>query len=376
MTELIQKKTLNSENLFKRIGHPVNQKIENVYRMKNEEVPLIIYGIGGYAKSVLKFLNKHSIKVDAACVDRDYLDDLITSWNGINVYDIREISPRFNSFNVIIGFADFKSAERKIRSIAGCKKTFFLDSITFFDFFDFTYFEKNLDSFCTTYDMLEDDLSRETFVAFINAKISGMPNDLYDLVVPDQYFPNNLITLNSNELFVDAGAYKGDTIIKFIDKVNNRYKSIFAFEPDEGSYKDLADLVQKRNFQNTFIYNKGVWKEKGNIKFNIDQENGVRSAFSENGSDNVDVESIDNTLQDKNATFIKMDIEGSELAALQGAELTIKKSKPKLAICVYHKPEDLITIPQYLKKILPGYKLFLRQHLFISQELVLYALYN
>ena len=179
--------------------------------------------------------------------------------------------------------------------------------------------------------------------------------------------------LGNNEIFVDAGAYNGDTIMKFMEKVKGHYHSIFAFEPDESSIKDLAVSIEKRKIRDTFIYNKGAWREKGSIKFNTDQENGARSSFSENGSANVDVESIDNILIGQDATFIKMDIEGSELAALQGAERTIKKSKPKLAICVYHKPEDLITIPQYLKKIVPEYKFFLRHHLFISQELVFYA---
>lgn len=69
-----------------------------------------------------------------------------------------------------------------------------------------------------------------------------------------------------------------------------------------------------------------------------------------------------------------MDIEGSELAALRGAEKTIKKSKPKLAICVYHKPEDLITIPQFISSLVPEYKFFLRHHQYISWDTVLYAI--
>lgn len=68
-----------------------------------------------------------------------------------------------------------------------------------------------------------------------------------------------------------------------------------------------------------------------------------------------------------------MDIEGSELRALMGSEETIKKYKPKLAICIYHKREDLITIPQYIKIIVPEYKLYLRAHFPYVSETVLYA---
>lgn len=71
-----------------------------------------------------------------------------------------------------------------------------------------------------------------------------------------------------------------------------------------------------------------------------------------------------------------MDIEGSELKALFGAEEIIKLQKPKLAICVYHKPEHLWEIPLYIKKILPEYKLFFRHHTSLEYETVCYATIN
>ena len=76
------------------------------------------------------------------------------------------------------------------------------------------------------------------------------------------------------------------------------------------------------------------------------------------------------------ATFIKMDIEGSELEALKGAKNQIMNYSPRLAICVYHKREDLITIPQYIKKLVPEYKLYLRAHFPYASELVIYGIYE
>ena len=68
-----------------------------------------------------------------------------------------------------------------------------------------------------------------------------------------------------------------------------------------------------------------------------------------------------------------MDIEGAEMEALKGAESIIKSQKPKLAICVYHKEQDMTEIPIFIKKLVPEYKLFMRHYSNDAGETVLYA---
>ena len=368
----------SKQKVFEKIIPAANSKVAVLQNIQHSTFPLVIYGIGGYAKSVFNFLEQYQvskIKINAACVDREYFNPLNDNWNGIPVYPIDELSLNLNSFNVVIGFSDFKLAEKKLETINECKKTFFFDSTLSLDFFDYEYVKKYWKSFYDTYLLLEDELSKDTFIAYINAKISGRSDDLYNLFDSDQYFPEDIIKLNNNnEVFIDAGAYNGDTVLKFIDKAGGHYKAIYAFEPDAISYKKLSDVIKNNRLENVFIFKKGVWKENTVLKFYADPYKGERSLFSENGNIAIEVEEIDNILQENFATFIKMDIEGSELAALQGAEQTIKHLKPKLAICMYHKPEDLITIPHFLKNLVPEYKFFLRNHLHIAQELVLYAI--
>jgi hypothetical protein len=71
--------------------------------------------------------------------------------------------------------------------------------------------------------------------------------------------------------------------------------------------------------------------------------------------------------------FIKMDIEGAEANALVGAQKTIAKFRPKLAICVYHKKDDFYSIPTLINQICPDYSFHLDHYTIHREETVLYA---
>lgn len=86
-----------------------------------------------------------------------------------------------------------------------------------------------------------------------------------------------------------------------------------------------------------------------------------------------EVRKLDDVLKGERVTFIKMDIEGSELAALKGAANTIRSQKPKLAICIYHSPQDMLNIPIYIKSLVPEYKIYIRHYTDMMLETVCYA---
>ena len=151
------------------------------------------------------------------------------------------------------------------------------------------------------------------------------------------------------------------------------YKKIYAWEPDPANRVAVERTV--KNLNDVVLVPCGLWSEKTVLSF----RNGGDSAstFMNNDDDadviTVDVDSIDNVCSGDKVTFIKMDIEGSELEALKGAENVIRRDKPRLAICIYHKPEDLYEIPLWIKETVPEYKLYVRQHARWWTETVLYA---
>ena len=126
-----------------------------------------------------------------------------------------------------------------------------------------------------------------------------------------------------------------------------------------------------RGFKNIKVIPFGMWKEKGSLGF--DQHGGSVSKIDEELLDKVEVESIDHICFEEKVTFIKMDIEGSEKEALEGAVNVIKRDRPRLAICIYHSPEDLYEIPFWIKSIVPEYKLYVRHHSDGAAETVVYA---
>lgn len=355
------------------INNVSNDKLLVLEKLNQSKLPLVIYGTSGYARTLKVFLEQYNLKIDAACVDLQYYDESNSDWFGIPIYTIEDLPKKFASFNVLIGFSKFKVAEKKLDSLLGCNGIFFLDCTLSLNFFNYDFIVKNLDNFFLAYNLLEDEISKKTFTAFINAKISGKSDALYDLYASDQYFPKDIIVLDNNEVFVDCGAYNGDTVQKFISETQGNYNKIYAFEPDKNAFEKLCLFVDKNNICEIVLLNKGVWSKKTELMFNPDPNRGERSLITDNGAVILQTESIDNVLCSNRASFIKMDVEGSELQAIYGVEHTIKNYHPKLAISMYHKPEDLITIPAYLKKIMPQYKFFLRNHLHIAQELVLYA---
>lgn len=173
-------------------------------------------------------------------------------------------------------------------------------------------------------------------------------------------------------VFIDGGSLDlGDTL-QFI-KLNPQFEKVYAFEPNPLNYeKCQARWVDILHGDSRIeIVNKGLWNREMQLNFRL---NGGASRIVSGGTNTIDVTSIDKFIKGEiQISFIKMDIEGSELEALEGAKETIVKDKPDLAICIYHKNEDIIDIPNYILKLNPEYKFYIRHYSCYNTETVLYA---
>ncbi len=188
----------------------------------------------------------------------------------------------------------------------------------------------------------------------------------------DQYFDLDIIKPTENEVFVDGGALDGMDSQRFLEWCDYNYSGIFAFEPDHENCIRTNEKLNKNH--DIVIYEKGLWDCSTVLRFN--SGNNEISSISETGDIEINTMSIDEIQKSKSIpiTYIKMDIEGSEAKALDGARETIKRDRPRLAICVYHKPEDIIELPLKILDMNPNYRLYLRHYSYVDTETVLYAI--
>ncbi len=347
-----------------------NRTQSDIRKLSKSRLPLVMYGAGSYATDVSKFLASRNIFIDAYCVDEFYLKNKEMFINNTVITTIGDAYKKYPKFNIVIGFADYVKAEKNLKKYKNNSKIYFFDAPDRPNFFDYNFVKRHINEFQTTFNLLSDEESKKVFLAFINTKISGDPHNIYSLARFDQYFPD-VIKFDNNESLIDCGAYDGDTIQEFVKQLNRKYDKIFAFEPDSDSYKRLLENIKKDHIKDVETYNKGCWSKRTVLKFS--GFGGVTSTVSPQGNTSIKVDRIDNIVKKEAVSYIKMDIEGAELEALRGAKNVIINNRPKLAICVYHRPDDLITIPQYINSLVGDYDYYLRQHQYVSWDMVMYA---
>ncbi len=187
-----------------------------------------------------------------------------------------------------------------------------------------------------------------------------------------QYFDLPELYHTVNEVFIDGGAYDGFSTQMFIKWSSGEYRKIIAFEPEKQNRNLLQNNIASLGRDDRIsIQPYGLWGRNETVSFLPDSGG---SQIINTGTQTVDVIALDDQPYAKDISFIKMDIEGVELNALQGAEKIIRDNRPKLAICVYHKPEDIYKIPALLLSFQPDYKLYLRHYSLQGNETVLYAI--
>ncbi len=233
------------------------------------------------------------------------------------------------------------------------------------------YIRQHIDDFRMTYNMLEDEKSRDVFVALLNYKITHNLQYITNKADVLPYFDSDLVRLGDDCIFLDCGAFIGDTLGDFISYTKGRYGKVICFEPNPENVIELKKNIANRNIKNVDVFERGLSDKKQRLCFSGSSEGG---RISQEGFA-IECDTIDNLCFDNvsKVDMIKMDIEGSEYYALLGAKKIIQRDKPVLAVCVYHKEDDFFKLTRLIKELNPNYKLYFRQYELSGEETVCIA---
>ena len=187
------------------------------------------------------------------------------------------------------------------------------------------------------------------------------------------YFPTDLFTLCGVDSLLDCGAFDGDTIQQLLACGDPFTGEIHAIEADGVSFLRLQEFVARlpsHTRNRLHLYKCAVGSERG---FTFFEGNGTLTSKASQTGELVEMISIDELFAEIPLAFIKMDIEGAECDALQGAAKVIQRDRPILAICVYHTQSDIWRIPLLVHEMLPEHKLYLRGYEGDGFQTVMYA---
>lgn len=374
---------------------------EGIGKLKGES-NIYLYGNADYAHKVKSVLNYFKISIEGIIVGKEYMPDEITSGG---VFQYEDVAENFAEMVIVIGFTVSAHLDviMKLLKNDNVKTIYILNGILtlsqnewkfinnpkiyliddYYNTFmkrklNYEYLLENEQKFIETYEWLEDEKSKYIMLQYLkgHVELKNFPfREIWkEENVDTQYFPQDIINLRYDEVFLDVGGYTGDTLEIFL-KNTSSFSKYYVMEPDASVIGNLEWTIMKSGASERICHiAKGAWNESSTLYFGIGNGCGTVMASQDNAKVKIDVDKIDNVLpENEKLTFVKMDIEGSELNALQGGKEVIAKCLPTLAICVYHKREDLITIPQFIKSISSDYKLYLRPHRPYVGELVLYA---
>lgn len=321
-------------------------------------------------------LKYRGLDFDAFIVDREYYVEGST-FAGKEILCVDDVQG--TDCIVIRSIAEYPKLEKLKQELYVVDEDVLSLSMVASDPFDLAYVKDHIQELQSLYWDLQDEKSRQVLEAYINQKITGRFREMENVWDQIQYFDGDFYDLSRVHCMVDCGAFIGDSFLSFCNKYSEKTGAKFdgiayLLDPDGANQQQIRNNCKKYE-DNIRPMQLGAWYRQEMLSFQLDEHMRTAGKIVEGGNVQIQVDAIDNIVGELPVDFIKMDIEGSELNALKGAACAIRRCHPILAICVYHKREDLLEIPKYIKALYSDYKLYLRAYGGpYSIELVLYAI--
>lgn len=385
-------------------------------------IPVVLFGTGAVGKELCQVLQLHGVQPVCFC-DND-LSQVGCCHFGIPVISFAELKRTHSDHLIVTASCKYEAEIRrqllddgfsaeKIISVSSIRNPELLGYYQHCGYYtqnpqhslSTKDLENNREELATAYNLLSDQRSKDIFVERLSiftsrldflqfsryiadySEINEKERDSFPFYVSPEdygYFNNDVVSLKEGEILVDGGSFNGlsaSTFAKTCEKKKLTYGQIYCFEPDSGNFSVLRQNTA--NLPNITCIQRGLWSHAATLTFLSAGEcdpGALLEACSTRGTDKsankveIQTSSIDEQLPDEPITFIKMDIEGAEMEAMQGAANTIRRCRPKLAISAYHKHSDIYQLPLLIHSFYPSYKFYLRQFGYTLFDMVLLAI--
>lgn len=324
-------------------------------RLKTETKPILLYGSGDGAEKIYNELSLNGIEIKGV-----FASDGFRKKRNFKGFDIIPFSEAERKFGGFLGLFAFGSNTDEV--ISGVKNMMSKQEILVAEMpvcgtkpFNLDFAKKHRKELEKVYNLLADYQSKKVFEQTVLFKLDGDINRLFLCQTSEDEAFEDILKLQKGDSFLDLGAYNGDTVLDFVNRVQSPGK-ITAVEPD---FKNFTKLVQNTKHLNSNCINAAIWEKEGKVPFDFKASRG--SVYGgENLIDAITIDSLKDTFD-----YIKFDVEGQELSAISGGADTIAKLKPKMLISCYHRIDDYFSIPLKVLEIRPDYKVYMRHYPYI-----------
>jgi len=346
--------------------------------------PVVLFGAGSLGRRTLKGLRSLSIEIAA------YADNSPRLWNGmldgVRVWSPEEVAAHFatRANFVVTIWQGGDSLHRMSHTVAqlralGCDRIALAAELylkypeTFLPYLILDSPERVCDERQQIFDaceLISDDRSRRIWLDHLRFRLDLDYGRLHRDPC-EEYFAEDLVHLQDHEVFVDCGAYTGDTIASFIRQCP-RFERIIAFEPDPSNYAELERYVGTLEGRDRIAVHPHAVSSRCEV-LRFSDRSDMTSKIATEGTE-VIATSLDAALREVCPTFIKLDVEGAEGTALEGARDTLRRSRPVLAIALEHNSHDLWRLPLKVASLVDNYAFHFRHHSEQGFDLVCYAI--
>ena len=330
------------------------------------EKTIVLYGMGNGADKILDACAQKGISVRDCFASDGFVRK--KCFHGMEVKAWDDIKHIYGAQNVIVllsfGTSRPEVLENILRIASECE-LYAPDVPAFGDgLFDRAFFEAHQDEIERAYHLLSDDESKRIYENVIRFKLTGQIQYLMDAESDPEAVMRDLIRPSELGIAADFGAYNGDTVRELLDACDGSVHTVYALEPDARNYKKLASYAETETRAKVLPFPVGAWSEQTLLSF---EDSGNRNAsFGQNRSHSLDArpakvkeiaaDAPDHILKGVKVDYMKYDVEGSEKEALLGSVQTIRSGSPTLLVSLYHRNEDIFSLPILLRELFPQYR--------------------